>query len=309
MSKESNAVALALDVFREMGLENGTIGMELGADMQVHMAHSHFTALREGLPKARTVDANDAVWAVRSVKSSAEIERLRRAASASAKGVRAGFEALAPGMTEKQVIDIMTSVMCAEGASELRFNALYAGPRAMWADGLPTDYVLRKGDLVQFDGGCIYEGYWCDFKRMATVGEPRADQRRFYELAREGLLAAIEVMKPGVPTSAPLEAAFAVNGEAGFGSFSQWCLQAGWSAIGHGLGLDLHEQPGLSAGNTSLLQENMVLSVEPFMTLNGAHPFWEADEKFGLEDVVRVTRDGVEILTSEEMITHDLWVV
>ena len=309
MSKESNAVALALDVFREMGLEGGVIGMELGADIHVHMAQTHFTAILEGLPRARIVDGSDAVWALRSIKSPAEIERMRRAATISARGVRAGFEALEPGMTEKQVVDVMTSVMCAQGASELRFNALYAGPRAMWADGLPTDYVIRKGDLVQFDGGCICEGYWCDFKRMAAVGEPRADQQRFYELAREGLFAAIEVMKSGMPASAPLEAAFAVNDRAGFGSFSQWCLQAGWSAIGHGLGLNLHEQPGLSASNTSLLQENMVLSVEPFITLDGVHPFWEAEEKFGLEDVVLVTADGAQLLTSEDMITHDLWVV
>ena len=116
-------------------------------------------------------------------------------------------------------------------------------------------------------------------------------------------------MKPGVPFNAPLQAAFAVNNGAGFHAFSQWCLESGWSAIGHGLGLDVHEQPGLSATNTAVLQENMVLSVEPFITLNGVYPFWEANEKFGLEDVVLITEDGTEILTSEERITHDLWVV
>jgi Xaa-Pro aminopeptidase len=79
-------------------------------------------------------------------------------------------------------------------------------------------------------------------------------------------------------------------------------------AIGHSLGQDIHELPGLSAGNTALIQENMVLSVEPYITLNGVFPFWEAAEKFGLEDVVVVTKDGAEILTSEEKITHELWI-
>jgi Xaa-Pro aminopeptidase len=162
---------------------------------------------------------------------------------------------------------------------------------------------------VQYDGGCIYEGYWCDFKRMASIGEPRPEQRRFYELAKEGLFAAIDAIRPGAPFNAPLKAAFAVNDRAGFGAFSRWCLEAGWTAIGHSLGLDLHERPGLTAHNTTLFQENMVLSVEPYITLNGVYPYYEAEEKFGLEDVVLVTADGAEILTSDEMITHDLWVV
>jgi Xaa-Pro aminopeptidase len=196
--------------------------------------------------------------------------------------------------------------MCAEGASELLFNALYAGPRAMWADGLPTGYAIQPGDLVQFDGGCVYEGYWCDFKRMAAVGEPRPDQRRFYELARQGLSAA--AMKPGVAMNVPFQAAFNVNNAAGFAAFSNWCLNNGWSAIGHCLGLSLHEQPGLSATDTAPLKENMVLSVEPYVTLDGVFPFWDAREKFGLEDVVLVLRDGVQLLTPEDMLTHELWV-
>ncbi|MCL5997016.1 MAG: Xaa-Pro peptidase family protein [Chloroflexi bacterium] len=309
MAKESNAVQLTIDVLKEKRLDSSVIGMELGPDIHPHMGQVHFDGLRAGLPRAKIVDGSDAVWDVRCVKSPAEIDRMRRAARISTKGVKAGFEALKPGMTEQKVMAVMTSVMCAEGASELRFNALYAGPRAMWADGMPTNYTIEPGDLVQFDGGCLYEGYWCDYKRMAAVGEPRADQRRFYELAKQGLFAAIAAMKPGVPMNVPLQAAFGVNDDAGFSSFSAWCLENGWSAIGHCLGQDVHEQPGLSATNTALLKENMVLSVEPYITLDGVYPFWAATEKFGLEDVVLVTRDGVEILTPEDQISHELWVV
>ncbi len=308
MDKKSNAVALVLDVLKEKKLAGSTIGMELSGDMQLNMGQEHFGALNEGLPQANIVDGSDAVWRVRSIKSEAEIDRLGRAARISTLGVKAGFEAMRPGMTEKQVVDIMTSVMCAEGASEQRFNALYAGPRAMWADGMPTDYVLQEGDLVQFDGGCVYEGYWCDFKRMAAMGEPRADQRRHFELAKAGFEAAIAAVKPGVAFNVPLQEAFAVNDAAGYADFSKWCLDFGWSAIGHSLGLDIHESPGLSAGNEDLMQQNMVLAVEPFITLNGVYPFWEAEEKFGLEAVVLVTENGAEVLTTEEFISHELWI-
>ena len=308
MDKKSNAVALVLDVLEEKRLAGATIGMELSANMQLNMGQEHFRALTDGLPNANIVDASDAVWNVRRIKSRVEIDRLRTASRISAVGVKAGLEALRPGMTEKQVVDIMTSVMCAEGASEQRFNALYAGPRAMWADGMPTDYVLCKGDLVQFDGGCVYEGYWCDFKRMAAIGEPRADQRSHFELAKAGFEAAVDAVRSGVALSAPLKAAFAVNDAAGYSEFSRWCLDYGWSAIGHSVGLDIHEPPGLSATNEDLIEENMVLAVEPFITLNGVYPFWEAKEKFGLEAMVLVTESGAEVLTSEELVTHDLWI-
>ena len=99
-----------------------------------------------------------------------------------------------------------------------------------------------------------------------------------------------------------------MNDEAGFSAFSEWCLENGWPAIGHSTGLDVHEQLGLSATNTATFNENMVLSVEPYITLDGVYPFWEAEEKFGPEDVVLVTEDGVEILTGDEAITHDLWI-
>lgn len=308
MDRKSNAVSLVLDVLKERNLDRSTVGMELSGDMQLNMGQDHFNEFREGLPQAKIVDGSEAVWGARSIKSEAEIGRLREAARISAVGLKSGFEVLKPGMTEKQVVNLATSVMCTEGASELRFNALYAGPRAMWADGMPTDYVIREGDLVQFDGGCVYEGYWCDFKRMAAIGNPRADQQRHFELAKSGFEAAIDMVKPGVPFSAPLRAAFDVNDAAGYSDFSKWCLDFGWSAIGHSVGLDIHESPGLSAGNEELIQENMVLAVEPFVTLNGVYPFWEAEEKFGLEAIVLVTAKGAEILTSEELFTHELWI-
>ena len=308
IDKKSNAVALVLDVLEDKRLASSTIGMELSAGMQINLGQEDFRAVTDGLPQANIVDGSEAVWRLRSIKSPAEIERLRTAAWISTQGVKAGFEALHPGMTEKQVVDIMTSVMCAEGASEQRFNALYAGPRAMWADSMPTDYVLQKGDLVQFDGGCVYEGYWCDFKRMAAIGEPCPEQRRHFELAKAGFEAAIDKVKPGVPFNVPMGAAFAVNDAAGFGDFSKWCLDYGWSTIGHSLGLDIHEEPGLTAANGDLIQRNMVLAVEPFVTLNGVYPFWEAEEKFGLEAVVLVTDTGAEVLTSETLLTHELWI-
>ena len=227
MSKESNAISAVLDVLREKHLDRGVIGMETGPEVHVHMGHTHFTSLLEGLKGAQIVDGSDAIWEVRSIKSEAEIDRMRKAADITARGVKAGFEALKPGMSEKELVNIMTSEMCSRGATEQRFNSLYAGPRAMWADGMPTDYVIgERGISFNTMGVASTRVTVVTSSVWLLIGEPRADQRRFYEQAKAVLFAAIGAVKPGVPFSAPLRAAFAANDAAGFGSFSKWCLES-----------------------------------------------------------------------------------
>ncbi len=308
MSHETNAIPLLAEVLKERKLFDGVLGMELGANMHLGIGSHHFDQLRQALPKARIVDATDTIWKIRSVKSDREVQSLRRASEISCNGVKAGFEKLQPGVTEREIARIMRAVMFEEGATETGLICVYAGPRLMWADSTPSDYLLQKGDIVQFDGGCLYEGYWSDFKRMAAIGQPRPDQRKFFELAKEGLEAALAVMRPGARCGEVFDAAFQVNNRAGHSEFSRWCLENGWCAIGHSIGLNIHEHPGLSVGNDQPLEENMAFAVEPFITADGKFPFWEACEKYGLEDNVLITTNGIEVLSKEEFITHDLWI-
>jgi Xaa-Pro aminopeptidase len=309
MSKESPGVRKLADVIDDLGLGESVIGMELSNDAHAHMGVEHVLQLRELTPKARWVDSSDAIMAVRAVKSTAEIEKLRRAAEISAEAVRVGFESVRPGMTEWELSQKMASRMFEMGGTDIRYLTNYAGPRRMWADAMPSYYEIQKGDLIQFDGGCMVDGYWCDFKRMCSVGKPSDEDQRHYDIAREGIEAATAVVKAGLPASETVNVAFEVNERRGYGKFVEWCRSYGWQAIGHGLGLDVHERPGLSARNNAPLESNMVICVEPFVTLDGAYPFWEARGKFGLEDVVLVTAEGHEILTSESIVSHDLMIV
>ena len=137
----------------------------------------------------------------------------------------------------------MAAAMHAHVATSVGFLSLYAGPdRALWADSIPRrEMTIRPGSLVQFDGGCTHDGYFCDFKRMAAMGEPTADQRGFYETARASEQAAIDAVAPGVTCGEIYEASQRVLRDAGFGDFVEWCQSMGWSGIGHGLGLDIHE--------------------------------------------------------------------
>jgi Xaa-Pro aminopeptidase len=168
--------------------------------------------------------------------------------------------------------------------------------------------ILRPGSLLQFDGGCTYDGYYADFKRMAGLGEPTPDQQRWYDVARASEQAALDLIAPGVTYGAVYEASQQVLRDAGCGDFVNWCQQVNWTSIGHNVGLDIHEMPGVSASSEAVLQPNMVVCIEPFVYHEGRFPLWEVPNKYGLEDMVLVTESGHEILTPDSLIGRDIWI-
>ena len=293
-----------------LGLSGAHLATELGPHSRIGLSVEAFDRLRAELFGARWSDCAEVLSPVRAVKSAEEIRRLREAARISCLSVRTGFEALHDGATEHEIGSVMAAAMHANGGSTVGFLSLYAGPdRALWADSIPRrEMTIRPGSLLQFDGGCTYDGYFCDFKRMASLGGPTADQRRFYDIARASEQAAMDAVEPGVTCGEVYVASQRVIREAGFGEFVDWCQSMGWSGIGHGLGLEIHEQPGLSLGNAAPLRPGMVLAIEPFFYHDGRYPLWEVSGKYGCEDVVLVTDAGHEVLTPDALISRDLWV-
>lgn len=81
------------------------------------------------------------------------------------------------------------------------------------------------------------------------------------------------------------------------------------SSIGHNVGLDIHEMPGISIDNHEPLRSNTVIAIETFVWHSGRSPYWGCSGKHGLEDVVLATETGHEVLTAESLISHDLWVM
>lgn len=303
-------VEAAVGWIEKLGLTQVRVATELSAHFRLGLSIECFDSLRTALPDVRWVDCGDIMWAVRSIKSEEEIHRLRESARISCLGVRAGFEAIHDGVSEREIANVMAATMCELGGSEIRFLSLYAGPdRALWADSIPRrEMIIRPGSLVQFDGGCTYDGYFSDFKRFACLGEPTADQRRFFEIAKASEQAAIAAVAPGVTYGAVYEASQQVLRDVGFGDFVEWCQEMCWSSVGHNIGLDIHEMPGISINNEIVLQPNMVICVEPFVYHEGKYPLWEVPNKYGCEDTVLVTEDGHEVITPDSIISRDIWV-
>ena len=281
-------------LLKDLGLGESHIATEMGAHFRMGMSVEMFDRLRAELPDARWSDCGDVIWPVRSIKSDEVIRRLRESVRISCLGIKAGFEAIRDGISEREVASIMSQEMHAQGGSEIKSLILYAGPdRSLWADSIP-----RR----------TYEGYYTDIKRFAALGQPTADQQRYYDLARASQQAAIDAVAPGVPYSEVYDASQRVLRDAGYGDFVDWCVSAGRSAIGHNVGLDIHEMPGISSSTDEVLQPNQVISIEPYFYHHGLFPISKVKDKYGLEDMVLVTDTGHEVLSPDSMLSRDIWV-
>ena len=277
-----------------------------------HVTVKRFDALTSALrdtPARRSgagalIPAERVVEAVRMRKDAAEIETFRRAGaliSAVAREVVAGVR---PGQREWEVAADIDDRIRRGGFERPAFDTIVAsGPNAALPHARPGDRRLAPGDLVVLDFGGVYDGYCVDITRTISVGTPGPEARRVYDAVAEAQMAAIRAVTPSAPVTDVDEAARAVLEGRGLGpAFSH--------ATGHGLGLEIHEEPRVGprradipgvppAGRDDRLEPGVVFTVEPGAYLPG----------FGgvrIEDDVLVTESGVEWLTD---VPRDLQVV
>lgn len=241
-------------------------------------------------------DASRLISALRMVKSPVEIERIRRSVSAAVAGYRAGLEAAAAGMTEKELVAIISATMYAcgttAGTKPLFVNCVSGRTRYPLVDSPASDNVIRDGDVVFVDGGGACDGYVSDILRLIGVGDLRAEDRRYAEVAADATQAMIEAVRPGVRVSQLMTAAAAHVAAAGLTE------QIG-EVAGHGIGLELWERPLITMPDDPdddvAVQPGMVLCLEPILA--PAHPDGGLAGIFVIEQQVLVTPDGCEVLS------------
>ena len=257
------------------------------------MTQKEFGGLRALLPKVRWEPCGPIVFPIMAIKSEAEVRKLRRAAEITSNAFTLAFQSGHSGMTEKELAGIIYMSYVEQGATGLGFLAVFAGPeRGIWADAMPSDYVMQRGDLLMIDGGCEVDGYHADVSRMGSFGEPEDEDRRLYELARQANADAVAMVKPGVE----MRELFASGQKAYFDEGAADLLVFGAGQLGHGIGLSLHESPDISSGSREKLEPGMVITVEPAIS-NGA--VWaESDRFYIVENDLAVTADGHEMLST-----------
>ncbi|MEU4194487.1 Xaa-Pro peptidase family protein [Kribbella sp. NPDC026611] len=254
----------------------------------------HVLALREALPKAEQVLAGPIVRELRMRKDAAEIDALRKAGAAIDRVHARVGEWLRAGRTEAEVGADIADAIVAEGHTLADFVIVASGPNGASPHHALSDRVIETGDVVVVDiGGPVAEGYNSDSTRTYAVGSPRdADVLATYAVLQEAQQAAVDAVRPGVSAESIDAAAREVITAAGFGEFFI-------HRTGHGIGLDVHEEPYIVGGNTLPLEAGMAFSIEPGIYQPGR---WGAR----IEDIVVVTEDGGESMNQQP---HDLVVL
>jgi len=254
----------------------------------------HVLPFRDVFGAAEQTLAGPVIRELRMRKDAAEIDALRRAGAAIDRVHARMGEWLRPGRTEAEVGADIAAAIVAEGHALAEFVIVGSGANGASPHHMVSDRVIEPGDVVVIDiGGPLPEGYCSDSTRTYAVGEPRdADVAETYAVLQRAQRAAVEAVRPGVAAQRVDAAAREVIADAGFGEYFI-------HRTGHGIGLDVHEEPYIVDGNELVLEPGMAFSVEPGIYQANR---WGAR----IEDIVVVTEDGVEALNNRP---HELVVL
>ena len=190
-----------------------------------------------------------------------------------------------PGVTEKQIALELDFYMLSHGAEAVSFETIaVTGAKSSMPHGVPDETVVKNGDFITMDFGAVYKGYHSDMTRTVAVGEVTEEQKTVYETVLKAQKNALSVLKKGLPCSEADKAARDIIDNAGYGDYFG-------HSTGHGVGVEIHENPTLAPKSTDILEIGDVVTVEPGIYLPG---------KFGvrIEDMALITENGYENLTS-----------
>lgn len=229
------------------------------------------------------VNTSLAVDTVRGIKDADEQEKMREASRINDLAMAELKKLVHEGVTENEIADQLLDIYLSLGAEGFSFGPLVAfGANAADPHHGPDDTVLKDGDVVLFDVGCIKNGYCSDMTRSFYYKSITDEHRVIYEAVREANEAAIAKIKPGVPLKELDLAARDLITEKGYGpNFNH--------RLGHFIGLSEHEFGDVSSVNETVAVPGMIFSIEPGIYVTG-------DTGVRIEDLVLVTEDGCEVL-------------
>lgn len=271
-------VGAVCGILQEAGLEHGAIGFE-----NASLPYDVYEGLRRGLPGATLKPASALLSRLRAIKSVEELARIRKAMDATQAGARAIMRNIRPGITEKELAALAKQACLDAGGEYVDFLIVGAAENGAIVHGTPTDYALKEGDIVRFDLGAVYGSYPGDFARTYVVGPTaRGRDAMHYAAVRAAVEAGVEAVKPGATAGdvydAMLRAGQAIDPE----------LHR--EHAGHGVGLEIHEEPMIYRGSKFVLEPGMVVMIECGRYILG-------QGGYQLEDLVLVTPEGHELMT------------
>jgi len=250
------------------------------------------------LPEATWVEAGDIIASLRLVKEPEEIALHRKASEYSDRMVEAGVafvrergragrfpseNEIAQYVTDWAINRMEEELEEVVVVSMLAGGLVYAGPRSAYPHGLPSQRRVQPGDNLILSLGCAVGAYFAECERTFFIGEPTAEQRRYYEVCREAQEAGTLALQPGTRCCDANRTCLGLIRERGMGEFIK-------HRQGHGIGITFHEPPWIEDGDTTVLRPGMVVSCEPGIYVPG-------HGGYRISDTVLVGEQGPERLT------------
>ena len=269
-----DVLAEAVDGLARVGLEAGDV---------TWAAQRRYAA--DVFAGAELVPTEGAVEALRRVKDDGEVARIEAACAIADEALATVRPRLAEGVTERELGLELDFTMRRLGAADVSFETIVAaGPNGAKPHHRPSDRRIDEGDLVVLDFGALVDGYHSDMTRTVMVGSPTGTQQRMYDVVRASQQAGVDAVAAGVAAADVDRACRDVIAEAG------WADRF-LHGTGHGVGLDIHEDPRVGSTATGTLAAGHVVTVEPGVYL---------PEHGGvrIEDTVVVTPTGCRRLTN-----------
>ena len=267
----------------------GRVGYE-----DTHLTCQQFSMLGEIAGRELVwVPLGRAVEMQRAVKDPGEIETIRRACKLASKVYEEVAAQIRPGVSERDLAAEIEYKMKRHGAEGAAFDTIVAsGRRSAFPHATPSPKLLEKGDLVILDLGAILGGYASDMTRTVYLGRPGQRIRRLYSAVQEAQLEAVKAAVPGTGAATVDAVARRVLARRGLHKYFT-------HSTGHGVGIEIHEDPKLGKLEATKLKEGFVITVEPGVYL----------EELGgirIEDTLVVSANGPEVLTTA---TRNQWII
>lgn len=234
--------------------------------------------------EAELVPISGVIEKLRLIKTDSELKILKVAADIADAAFKHILDFISPGKTELEVSNELEFFMRRAGATSSSFDTIVAsGHRSALPHGVASDKVIEAGDIVTMDYGCYYNGYVSDITRTVAVGEPNAKLKEIYDIVLEAQLRGMAGIKPGLTGKEADAITRDYITEKGYGEFFG-------HSTGHGIGLEIHEGPGLSMKSDVVLEPGMVVTCEPGIYIPGLGGV-------RIEDDTLITKDHNEALT------------
>jgi Xaa-Pro aminopeptidase len=250
-----------------------------------NISFAEYKKIRKELDKHNElIPTHGLIEEARQIKGAEELRYIRKAVQVTAEAFKFMEKYISPGKTEIELVAELERFIRYKGASNSSFDIIVAsGPNSSFPHHIPSPRKIKRHEPVLVDMGTEFNGYKCDLTRVFFLDKIKVLTQQIYDIVLEAQRCAISIIKPGIKIADVDAASRKYIAQKGFGKFFG-------HSLGHGVGLEVHEDPHITSQEKDFLMAGMVFTVEPAIYL---------PHKFGIriEDMVLVTKKSCEVLS------------